>query len=118
MTEDEKKTNRGFIQRYVPKDWAIPAVAGLTIVATLHGTVEGQTIDVPAQAIGAGLSGSISSTAAYSTFIAVADTNFDKVYEVGYATLRSDVEQGAGTASSPGTMSVVRYVLPSRFNSV
>jgi hypothetical protein len=58
------------------------------------------------------LSGTIGSSVAYSPFIAVANTNIDNVYEARFTTLRSDVEQGGGTASSPGTMSVVWYVPP------
>ncbi len=97
--EKDKQPN-GFISRYVPKDWAPPAVAGLMFVATIHGTIEGKTIDVPAQAAGSAMSGSIGSSVAYSPFISVADTNFDRGYEARYATLRSDVEQGGGKGST------------------
>ena len=92
-------SEQNFIKRYVPRDWAVPAVAGLTIVASLHGAIEGKTIDAPAQAVGSALSGgSIGSSVANTPFIIVADTNFDRVYEARFATLRPEVEQSPGKA--------------------
>jgi hypothetical protein len=102
---EQDKQPKGFIKRYVPKnriDWAAPAVAGLTIVAALHGVIEGKAIDIPADAAGAALTtGSTSSTSSnIGSFTFVADTNFDRGYEARYATLRSDVEQGGGKGST------------------
>jgi hypothetical protein len=105
---EQDKQPKSFIVRYVPKDWAAPAVAGVTIVAFLYGVVEGKAFDVPAQTIGAALTtGSTASTSAsIGTFTLVADTSIDREYQAWYATLRSDVEQGGSTKE-------VRWFFPS-----
>lgn len=78
--EDKDKQPEGFSVRYFHKnDWTVPAIAGLIIGASIQGHIEGKTFDVPPQAIGALVTGSIGSTSSnIGPFTVVADTTIDR----------------------------------------